>query len=95
MDHKVHLVDYNNLVEIIMKREVIRILKQESTVNIFSEDRYNLVKSYMKWAMSMDPILKEFLQLDDLNKAKWIADHMRVAYHLKIGFNKGNNQSEQ
>lgn len=57
-----------------MKNEVIKILKEKHESNLFTEDRFKLVKELMKIAMQKDAWLKNYLSLDPLNKADWCAD---------------------
>ena len=59
-----------------MKQEVKKILKEKDCLNLFTEERFDEVKSVMKYGMSKDPWLKNYLSLDPLNKAQWIADHL-------------------
>lgn len=59
-----------------MKNEVKKILKEKGKLNIFTEDRYEQVKSVMKYGMTKDAWLKNYLSLDPLNKAQWCADHL-------------------
>lgn len=59
-----------------MKLETKKILKQQDKLNMFTDDRFKLVKAIMKHGMTKDVWLKNYLSLDPLNKAKWCADHL-------------------
>ena len=59
-----------------MKIEVKKILKEKGKLDLFSEERYNIVKSLMNYGMTKDAWLKNYLSLDPLNKAEWCADRL-------------------
>lgn len=59
-----------------MKREVIAILKEKGKFSLFTDNRLNIVKEVMKLGMKNDAWLKNYLSLDPLNKAQWVADHL-------------------
>ena len=59
-----------------MKIEVIKILKEKNKLEVFTEERFELVKKTMRYGMTKDLWLKTYLSLDPLNKAQWVADHL-------------------
>lgn len=59
-----------------MKTETKRILKERGKLGLFTEERFAKTKEVMKINMTKDLLLKNFLSLDPLNKAKWCADHL-------------------
>lgn len=59
-----------------MKRDVIAMLKEKGKFSLFTDNRLNIVKEVMKLGMKNDAWLKNYLSLDPLNKAKWVADHL-------------------
>ena len=59
-----------------MKLETIEILKKKGKFDLYTEERYDLVKSVMNYGMTKDAWLKNYLSLDPLNKAQWCADHL-------------------
>ena len=61
-----------------MKRDVQSILSARGRGDIFSHARYDQVKEVMKFGMKQSLPLKEFLNLDPLNKAQFIADHIII-----------------
>ena len=73
-----------------MKSEVKHMLKYSGYNYVFSEDRYNAVKRIMKRSMATNRPLREYLSLDTLNRATWIANHMKKLY-----IKTNDNQSEQ
>lgn len=65
-----------------MKSEVRKILKEKNISYVWNEDSYELMKQMMKYAVTQDAWLKNYLSLDPLNKSQWIADHMEKAYKI-------------
>ena len=61
-----------------MKRDVMNILSGKGRIDIFTHERYETMKATMKMGISKDAWLKNYLSLDPLNKAQWIADHMII-----------------
>ena len=59
-----------------MKREVKNMLKDKGRLEIFTDSRYNTIYELMKIAMKKDKWLNNYLSLDPLNKAQWMADHL-------------------
>jgi hypothetical protein len=59
-----------------MKDDVKDILKEKGKIDLFSDLRYYKVKNAMEYGMTKDAWLKNYLSLDPLNKAQWIADHL-------------------
>ncbi len=59
-----------------MKSETKKLLKGKGKLDLFTEDRFNQVKEVMKYGMTQDAWLKNYLSLDPLNKAEWVADHL-------------------
>jgi aminopeptidase C len=59
-----------------MKRDVINFLKEKGKAELFTEERYHRVKQIMKFGMKKDAWLNNYLNLDPLNKAQWICDHI-------------------
>ena len=59
-----------------MKSETKKILKEKGRSDLFTDDRFNIVKSVMMHGMTKDPWLKNYLSLDPINKAQWCADHL-------------------
>lgn len=60
----------------IMKKEVIKILKENGKESLFTEDRWCIMKELVIIAMKKDQFLKNYLSLDPLLKAQWMADHL-------------------
>ena len=76
-----------------MKKEVKRILKEQGNLDFYTDLRFDLVKSAMKDGIKKDDWLKNYLSLDPLNKAQWVADNIvrigkialgRIASHMNI-----------
>lgn len=66
-----------------MKKEVKLYLKESGNLDLFNEDRFSLVKEYMKKCSKENQPLKGYLSIDSLNKAKFTADHIVNFYgHL-------------
>lgn len=59
-----------------MKREVLKILKENGKLDFYTNSRYYQVVEVMKYGMKQDAWLKNYLSLDPLNKAQWVADHI-------------------
>lgn len=59
-----------------MKREVKSILKEKGKLSLFTDERLEMVKQVMRYGMTKDAWLKNYLSLDPLNKAQWCADHL-------------------
>ena len=59
-----------------MKLETIEILKKKGKFDLYTEEKYDLVKSVMNYGMTKDAWLKNYLSLDPLNKAQWCADQL-------------------
>jgi hypothetical protein len=59
-----------------MKKEVKNILTENGKINLYTEERFNVVKDLMKLSMKKDVTLKSFLSIDPYYKAKFIADHI-------------------
>ena len=59
-----------------MKIEVIKILKEKDKLEVFTEERFELVKKTMLYGITKDLWLKTYLSLDPLNKAQWVADQL-------------------
>jgi hypothetical protein len=59
-----------------MKAETKKILKKQGKLDLFTEDRFEQVKAVMKYGMTKDAWLKNYLSLDKLNKAQWCANHL-------------------
>jgi len=59
-----------------MKKEVKNILKENGKIDLYTEDRFNIVKELMKLSMKKDVTLKSFLSIDPYYKAKFVADHI-------------------
>lgn len=59
-----------------MKKEVKNFLKEKGKSEIFTEERFETMKEYMKLSMKRSLPLKTYLSFDPLNKAQFIADHM-------------------
>ena len=59
-----------------MKNEVITILKERGKLDLFTEERYGIVKELMKLSMKKDKTLQSFLSIDPYYKAKYVADHI-------------------
>jgi hypothetical protein len=59
-----------------MKNEVKIILKERGKCDLFTEDRYGIVKELMKLSMKKDKMLRSFLSIDPYYKTKFIADHI-------------------
>lgn len=69
-----------------MKEDVKKILKTKGRLDLFTDERYKLTVEVMKHGMTKDVWLKQYLSLDPLNKAQWIADHLIIfidGNHLK------------
>jgi len=63
-----------------MKKEVLRILKEQSKETLFTQGRYEFIRELMKVASKNQPPLREYLSIDPLNKAQFIADHIVKLY---------------
>ena len=59
-----------------MKKEVIKLLKEKGKEKLFTEDRWGIIKELVGFAMKKDLFLKNYLSLDPLIKAQWMADHL-------------------
>ena len=59
-----------------MKAETKKILKEIGKLDMYTDERFEKVKSIMKYRMSKDLWLKNYLSLDILNKAQWCADYL-------------------
>lgn len=59
-----------------MKAETKKILKEKNKFNLYTDERFEQVKDVMKYGMTKDAWLKNYLSLDPLNKAQWCADHL-------------------
>ena len=59
-----------------MEREVKKIFKKENSLDVFTKERFELVKKTMRYGITKDLWLKTYLSLDPLNKAQWVADHL-------------------
>ena len=59
-----------------MEREVKKILKEKDSLEVFTKERFELIKKTMCYGMSKDLWLKTYLSLVPLNKAQWVADHL-------------------
>jgi len=59
-----------------MEREVKKILKEKNSLDVFTKERFELIKKTMRYGMTKDLWLKNYLSLDPLNKAQWVADHL-------------------
>lgn len=59
-----------------MEREVKKILKEKDSLDVFTKERFVLIKKTMRYGMTKDLCLKNYLSLDPLNKAQWVADHL-------------------
>lgn len=59
-----------------MKKATIDYLSEKGKPEIFTDERYQTVKQVMQHGMKQDAWLNNYLRLDPLNKAEWIADHM-------------------
>jgi len=59
-----------------MEREVKKILKEKGSLDMFTKERFELIKKTMRYGMTKDLWLKNYLSLDPLNKAQWVADHL-------------------
>lgn len=59
-----------------MERDVKKILKESGNENVFTKERFELMKQTMRYGMKRDEWLKNYLSLDPLNKAQWVADHL-------------------
>ena len=59
-----------------MRSEVIKILKEKDKLGLFTVARYEQVKEVMKFGIKRDEWLKNYLSLDPLNRAQWVADHI-------------------
>ena len=59
-----------------MEREVKKILKEANSLSAFTKERFELIKKTMRYGMTKDLWLKNYLSLDPLNKAQWVADHL-------------------
>lgn len=69
-----------------MKQEVKNLLKVKARDDLFTDARYQVVKETMQYGMKKDAWLKNYLSLDPLNKANWIADHI-IIFQTKEQFN--------
>lgn len=74
-----------------MEREVKRLLKENSMLDAFTKERFELVKKTMRYGMTKDLWLKNYLSLDPLNKAQWVADHLIKLSNLANQLPKRNN----
>ncbi len=63
-----------------MKKEVKKYLKENGHPDLFSEERYSIIKEYMKLASSKNLPLKTYLSFDPLNKVQFMGDHMIKFY---------------
>lgn len=63
-----------------MKKEVKKYLKENGHPDLFSEERYSIIKKYMKLASCKNLQLKTYLSFDPLNKAQFVGDHMIKFY---------------
>jgi len=59
-----------------MKEEIIKILKEKGKIDLYTDERFEQIKSAMNHGMANDAWLKNYLSLDPLNKAQWCADHL-------------------
>jgi len=59
-----------------MKKEVIKELKDKSQLDLFTNERYELVKKTMMYGMKKDLSLRVYLSLDVQNKIEWIAQQL-------------------
>ena len=59
-----------------MEKEVKKILKEKDSLDLFTKERFELIKKTMRYGMTKDLWLKNYLSLDPLNKAQWVADHL-------------------
>jgi len=59
-----------------MKKEVKNILKENGKIDLYTDDRFNVVNELMKLSMKKDVTLKSFLSIDPYYKAKFVADHI-------------------
>ena len=58
-----------------MKRQILKALKEKGRANIFTLERYDKMKGVMKYGMTQDAWLKNYLELDPQNKVDWMVDH--------------------
>lgn len=61
-----------------MKLETKKILEDKGRIEIFTDERFEVVKSVMKHGITKDAWLKNYLSLDPINKAQWCADHIII-----------------
>lgn len=59
-----------------MKNDVKKLLAEKNRSEIFTDERYGQIREVMKYGMTQDPWLKNYLSLDPFNKAQWISDFM-------------------
>lgn len=59
-----------------MKKEIILALKKKGKESLFNDERHYIMKYLVKMAMDNDTFLQNYLSLDPLNKAEWMADHL-------------------
>lgn len=70
-----------------MESDVKKFLKEKGKLDAFTKERYELIKQTMKYGMKKDVWLKNYLSLDPLNKAEWVADHLIKFSELKLPLN--------
>lgn len=66
-----------------MKAFVKQELKEKGRIDIFSDERYGVVKEVMKHAISRDEALKCYLQISIDFRVSFIADNMIRLVDLK------------
>lgn len=67
-----------------MKAQVIKILKEKGKADLFTDDRFDTVRRFMKYSMQINAPLNQYLILDPLNKAQYVAGHIIKLFDLKL-----------
>jgi hypothetical protein len=71
-----------------MKVDTKKILKEQGKLDLFTDERFELIKAAMRYRITKDPWLKNYLSLDPFNKAQWCADHL--VQYVESEYQKNN-----